>query len=215
MNDRSFIYGYGMRSGVETNGRIRHEALRLFVERGIDAVSIRDIGDAAGIRPSTVYVHWRSREALIADLFRDGYRGYARRLRTALQEAGSFAERLDKVVALVCRLHDEDEVLFRFLLLSQHAALPKITETVDNPVEIIVQMVAEAQAQGAIEGGAEPALIAAAIVGIVVQAATFRHYGRLPGPLSARIAELTHMCRSVTSAEPRHEETGDVVSTFC
>ncbi len=44
--------------------RIRDEALRLFDERGPDAVSIRDVASAAGVSPSLVVRHYASKDGL-------------------------------------------------------------------------------------------------------------------------------------------------------
>ena len=48
--------------------RIKREAMRLFVEHGVDAVSMRDIADAVGMKAPSLYAHFRSREDLIGDL---------------------------------------------------------------------------------------------------------------------------------------------------
>ena len=52
---------------------IKAQAMRLFVERGVDAVSVRDIAAACAMKPSNLYAHFASREALVAELFYDGY----------------------------------------------------------------------------------------------------------------------------------------------
>lgn len=44
--------------------RIRDEALRLFAERGPDAVTIRDIAAAASVSPALVMRHYRSKDGL-------------------------------------------------------------------------------------------------------------------------------------------------------
>jgi AcrR family transcriptional regulator len=43
---------------------IRDEALRLFADRGADAVTIRDIAGAAGVSPALVMRHYRSKDGL-------------------------------------------------------------------------------------------------------------------------------------------------------
>lgn len=45
--------------------RIRDEALRLFAERGPDAVTMRDIATAAGVSPALLVRHYRSKDGLI------------------------------------------------------------------------------------------------------------------------------------------------------
>lgn len=46
--------------------RIRDEALRLFAERGADAVTMRDIAGAAGVSPALVVRHYGSKAGLVA-----------------------------------------------------------------------------------------------------------------------------------------------------
>jgi AcrR family transcriptional regulator len=182
-----------MRDGTATHTRIREQAIRLFVERGIDAVSMRDIAEAVGIRPSTIYVHWKSRDALVRDLFRAGYAEYGRRVAEIARAEGSFAARFEAVVRLICRLHTEDPTLFNFILLSQHDHLLQIPPDDRNPMETLQQMVAAAMAAGEIPSG-DPGVVTAALVGIVLQPATFRAYGRLDRDLEAMADELVGLC---------------------
>jgi AcrR family transcriptional regulator len=44
--------------------RIRGEALRLFADRGVDGVSVRDIAASAGVSPALVIKHFGSKEGL-------------------------------------------------------------------------------------------------------------------------------------------------------
>lgn len=46
--------------------RIRDEALRLFAERGTDAVTMRDIAAAASVSPALLVRHYRSKDGLVA-----------------------------------------------------------------------------------------------------------------------------------------------------
>jgi AcrR family transcriptional regulator len=67
-------------NGRETQERIFAAAERLFAEHGIDAVSTRDIIDAAGVNGGSIHYHFGSREQLIAALIerRAGYLGVQR-----------------------------------------------------------------------------------------------------------------------------------------
>lgn len=52
-----------------TRERIIHAALTLFGERGVDAVSLREITSAAGVNSAALHYHFGSKEALLVELF--------------------------------------------------------------------------------------------------------------------------------------------------
>ncbi|MGV9940778.1 TetR/AcrR family transcriptional regulator [Streptomyces sp. NPDC003401] len=55
------------RKKAATRQAIADAALRLFLERGYDQVSIRDIADAADVSTATVFKHFSGKEALVFD----------------------------------------------------------------------------------------------------------------------------------------------------
>ena len=97
--------------------------------------------------------------------------------------------RIDLAVDLFCGMFDRDPDLFRFLLLSQHGQLSKVTADMANPVESLKRLF-----QDGIDSGAcfndDANLLAGIALGIVQQPATFIIYGRLDGPMSAMSASL-------------------------
>jgi AcrR family transcriptional regulator len=186
---------------LETYGpkeRIKREAMRLFVERGVDAVSMRDIADAVGMKAPSLYAHFRSRDELIGDLFHASYAEYGRQLAAAAAMPGRFRQQLEAMVRIACALHAEDELLFNFLLLTQHGFLRRILDTGHNPVEVVCQFVTAAMQAGEIPPG-NPILLAGAIIGIIVQAATFKLYGRLTQGLGELTDEIVELCLKVVS----------------
>ncbi len=172
---------------------IKAEALKMFAERGVDAVSVQDIATACDMAKPNLYAHFRSKDDLVRDLFEQGYRDYGRQMNEAVAAEGPFRARLDRLVRLVCRLHDEDRLRFRFLLLSQHNNLPGARLGEANPMEIVIRLVTGAMADGEIPAR-DPVLVAAGIVGLVLQPATFLQYGRLQSPLSRMADEIVASC---------------------
>ncbi|MFJ8544457.1 TetR/AcrR family transcriptional regulator [Streptomyces sp. NPDC093586] len=59
------------RKKAATRQAIADAALRLFLERGYDHVSIRDIADAADVSTTTVFKHFPGKEALVFDQEQD------------------------------------------------------------------------------------------------------------------------------------------------
>jgi AcrR family transcriptional regulator len=179
--------------GSGKRDQIKTEALRLFAERGVDAVSVQDIAAACDMAKPNLYAHFKSKDELVGCLFAEGYRDYGRLMSAATEGTAPFGEKLDRLVRLICRLHDDDTLRFRFILMTQHANLPNVTIDAENPVEIVVRLVAAAMAAGEIPArNAE--LVAAGIIGLVVQPATFLLYGRIGGALAQNASDIVSMC---------------------
>jgi len=183
---------------VNARERIKREAMRLFVTHGVDAVSMRDIADAVGLKAPSLYAHFKSREALIGDLFFANYTEYGRQLAAAAACEGGFRRQLVAMVRVICALHAEDELLFNFLLVTQHGFLRQMQPSDDTPVEVVCRWVAAAAEAGEISA-VHPTLVAGAIIGIIVQNATFRLYGRLDRGLADVADEIVALCLKLVS----------------
>jgi AcrR family transcriptional regulator len=181
----------------DTRQRIKDEAMALFVARGVDAVSVRDIAAAVGMKAPNLYAHFRSRDELVHELFAEGYAAYGAMLAEAAAGAPGFAAKLDSMVRLICRLHDEEPTRFRFLLVTQHGSLSSIDPgDLVNPVEFLQRTVQTAIDSGELSPG-NAALITAMITGIVVQTATFLLYGRLGGGMLDHVDAVASAARAV------------------
>src|SRR6187397_1267018 len=55
------------RKKAATRKNISDVATTLFLERGFDNVSIREVADAADVSPTTVFAHFSQKEALVFD----------------------------------------------------------------------------------------------------------------------------------------------------
>jgi AcrR family transcriptional regulator len=172
---------------------IKAQATRLFVERGLDAVSVRDIAAACEMKASNLYAHFASRDALVAELFHDGYGEYGDIMANIITSPGSFRMRLERLILEICRLHDQDTVRFRFLVVTQHGFLRNVERTERNPVEVICQAIAEAMDSGEIPRR-EVELMALSIIGLIVQPAIGLLYGRLTGGLLERADTIVAIC---------------------
>src|SRR5689334_8288836 len=108
-----------MRSdGDLTRGKIKRASELLFAERGFNAVSIRDIIEAAGQRNTgSLHYYFRTKEALARELVEDGVRRIDedRNHRLDELEAGGGPKTLREVIELLAYPYYVDDAFMRFL----------------------------------------------------------------------------------------------------
>jgi len=114
-----------------THRRLLEVALLTFGERGFHGVSVREIADAVGIRPSSIYAHLESKEALLLELVSMGHEEHLARLRTAhASEPVDVTRRMRALVCAHVRLHAEYPLLARVANRELHALQPANQEKV-------------------------------------------------------------------------------------
>jgi AcrR family transcriptional regulator len=177
-----------MRPKDQTKELIARTALTLFVEKGIDGATIRDIAAAAGIAEGTLYRHYPGKDALAWDLFSRNFTAFALELNRIQAGQATLRAKLDAMVRQFCAFFDDDPVLFSYLLLAQHGQLQKVTPDMPNPVEVVREVLAAGMDRGEIPAG-DPNVAAAMVLGIVLQVAIFKIYQRLTQSLTS-LAEV-------------------------
>jgi AcrR family transcriptional regulator len=86
--------------------RILEGALRLFAAQGFHGSSMRELAAVAGLQPSALYVHFPSKELLLAELVRTGHEVHHDALRVAILEAGNDpVSQLGALVRVHVRMH--------------------------------------------------------------------------------------------------------------
>jgi len=82
-----------------TRRRILEVALRLFASEGFHGTSIRDIARAVELQPSALYVHFPSKEHLLAELVRVAHEAHEAMLKESQRDVGD--DPVEKLRALV------------------------------------------------------------------------------------------------------------------
>lgn len=176
--------------GQRTQEKIEQVALALFAEKGVDRTTIGDIAGAAGIAEGTIYRHYAGKEELIWQLFSCNYLRLAAELNALQAARADLRSKLRAMVGLFCSLFEQDPDMFRFLLLVQHGQLERVTEDMLTPVQVLKAVIEAAIARGEIP--AQDSEVATAMVlGMVLQVAVFKVYGRVTRPLGAFAEDLS------------------------
>jgi AcrR family transcriptional regulator len=188
-----------MPRGIATRNRIKQAALELFVAKGVLGTSVRDIAALAEIAEGGLYRHYASKEDLAWKLFSENYASLAKELGELAKIKGDLGSRLGAMIRRFCRFFDEEPLLFRFLLLTQHQELPKLKSKTQSPVQVLHRLVSDARKNGEIEAG-DADLLTAQILGLILQPATFMVYGLLAPGMQRIEADILAGCLRLVAA---------------
>ncbi|MDO4468175.1 MAG: TetR/AcrR family transcriptional regulator [Bacillota bacterium] len=123
-----------------TKEKIRIEALRLFSQRGYDAVSVEQIATAVGIKAPSLYKHYKSKKEIFNAIFEETDRRYETFIETISIDVSDPQESIhvfkkitvedlmEKVRSLIhYSLHDEYVSLFRKMMTIEQFRTPELS----------------------------------------------------------------------------------------
>ena len=106
-----------MSESKDTKAKIRKAALRLFAERGYNAVSMRDLADAVGMRQGGLYNHFDGKQALLSGLMETHMAALLEALDSAMAGIGGTRTRLEAFVRhhVAHHLNYPDDVFLAYM----------------------------------------------------------------------------------------------------
>lgn len=163
--------GKGERPGRSGDKRTRilDAAVRVFARKGFHATRVSEVAKAAGVADGTIYLYFKSKDALLVSLFEHRVTRLLAFLEAELPRCEGAANKLKRVIAIQLGLlegeRDLAEVVTVILrqstkLMKEYAA-PKFSAYLDT----IARVVAEGQAAGELRRDIAPHLAARAIFG--------------------------------------------------
>lgn len=190
-----------------TRARINRTAISLFAAKGVDQVTTRELAQAAGLSEGALYRHFSGKDEFARELFFSIHEQLADAIGKSTDGALALEDQIDNIVAAYCDTADRDWEAFTFHLLNTHRFLPYAENyyaahpggTPKSPVGIVEDIVIRAMDKGDIESGPKEsaALKAAMALGIVLQAAFHKIYGRIHGPLGEHKETFSNAIYSV------------------
>jgi AcrR family transcriptional regulator len=182
------------------HGNLRAELLedaqRVVRENGVDALSLRELARRAGVSHAAPRRHFADRQALLAALAEAGFARLGSELRAAAEGVeGGFDARLRAVAQAYIHFAIDDAALLELMFAGKHGPGGEaLHDVAEDAMAVMLGVIAEGQAEGAIEPG-EPER-----VGLVL-------FATIQG-IAALIAS------GMVAADQLDELVGDAVSQF-
>ena len=161
-------------------------AITAFARMGYRGTTVADVGAGARISSAYVFKLFPSKEQLALDLFLRHHQGLAEALAEAQRPAKGLRAKVETIVRCYCEWADRDWTLFAYHLLNQHSFLIQVPDGMANPVTVVRDVISQAMKAGEIPKR-NIDLAAASAIGVVMQAATYKVYGRFTGDLSDHV----------------------------
>lgn len=192
-----------MRStGAETKERIEAAAVSVFVQKGVEGASVRDIAEVAGISQGAMYVHFDSKEELAWKLFSRGWAEMGLALRQRAKNHKLLADQIEAMVGYVFDSFDKNWEFVTYVYLSRHQHLRRVTGATTNPYLVFRVVIVEAMTRGEIPRQ-DPDLATAMVMGVIVQVMDMKILDRIKGKLSHKIEDVAAACVQLLGASPR------------
>ena len=162
---------------------ILRTALRLFAERGIDAVTVRAIAEEAGYTNPALFKFFATKDALALYLFERCYEQLYDRLRDEMADAGTTRERIRAIASASIEQIACDPDAFLFVQDTLRVMWPRVSAATRR--KSIFSLIRRTLEEGMDEGvvrQTSPDLLVTAITGTLQQFARMLHFGQLKGP---------------------------------
>lgn len=178
--------------------QIEAGVLRVVVRKGLHATTIQDIAAESAVSPGLLYRYWENRDELAGYVYRVHYRAMFERVAGEVMRTPEFWPRIRTMIETVYRFADEQPLVFKFLLLSQH----DLANYIDPTMSIhhwLAELISSDQARAALRPVA-PQLAIQFFVGLVLQPVIGMFYGRVDAPIAPLADEVFETLRRAMRA---------------
>ncbi|MBW7906474.1 MAG: TetR/AcrR family transcriptional regulator [Phycisphaerae bacterium] len=180
---------------------IERGVLQVVAKKGLNATTIQDIALEARVSPGLLYRYWKSRDDLAAQVYAQHYQELVDLLEAQLRGAHDFWHAVENLVNAFLRFADDQPVILKFLLLSQHELVQHV------PAErgvrrLLLHVITHGQAAGELRE-IDPELALQLMLGIGMQPVISVFYGHLPGPAARYAGEIVAAMRGALGAKDR------------
>jgi AcrR family transcriptional regulator len=176
-------------------------ALRLFAERGIHAVTVRDIAKDAGYTNPALFKFFDSKDSLVLFLFEHCYVDLCRKLEAGVPPTLCFTDRLRGFVEVFLNQFDDDPASVLFVQEHLRELWPRVSRKVraHSIVGLIRQTLEAGQAEGIVGPDSDLNLLGAAVIGTLAQFARLAYFGEFKKPALSYAPKIAKILCGITA----------------
>ena len=128
-------------------------ATSLFAKRGVDATSMREIADAAGVREAAIYRYFASKEELSREIFVSWYGWYSRQLREIVRGPSGTREKVYGAARLELSAAVEHTEAFTYFCENEARFLRSLPPSIPRVRDVLIELVKQGQASREVKAG--------------------------------------------------------------
>lgn len=160
-------------AAVDKRRAILEAAIRVFARQGYHATRVSDIADEAGVAYGLVYHYFRSKEAVMTELFTERWSLLLAAGEEVMAGDGGPREKLAAIAGFIIDSYRHNPELMKVIIIEVTRAansfgrthLPEIRQAYDQ----VARIVAEAQEQGSFRADIDPDFVGMSFYGAIEQ----------------------------------------------
>jgi TetR/AcrR family transcriptional regulator, repressor of fatR-cypB operon len=134
-------------------------ATSLFASKGVDATSMREVADAAGVREAAIYRHFRGKEEMAQEIFASWYGWYSQQVQEIVERGDSLREKLNALVHVEFEAARAHPLEFLYFCENEARFLRGLRRDIPRVRQELIKMLRKEQASGEVRIG-DAALLA-------------------------------------------------------
>jgi AcrR family transcriptional regulator len=174
-------------------------ATSLFAERGIDGTSMRDIGEAAGVREAAIYRHFAGKDDLAREIFLSWYGWYCEKLQDIASSPAGTLDKLREIVRHEFSAVTDHSEAFVYFCENEPRFARSLPPEIVSARRVFTAFIKAGQARGEVSARS-PELLADMLSGALCAVAlTWLRTGRRK-KLSVQLEEVVQGCWRMIAA---------------
>jgi AcrR family transcriptional regulator len=190
---------------MSTRDKIIKSAVNLFIQQGVAKTTTKQIAASAAVAEGSIYRYFSSKDGLAWQVFKDYHQHIAIQLQQSVSQDMNLEEKIHVLVSCFLKMADEDWLMFRYYLTSQHTHMKNMTEEMLTPYQVLNEVIEQGIKAGEIKN-IETNVITAMVIGAVHQIAINKIYSRIKGDLYAHQELVSKTIAAMIKVENCHDK---------